>query len=97
MKVRVGREVDGVSVLLESTTFRPAKDSGVKFAIMYTTRYERMFANNTLRVEATLKLKEWLPIQVWFSSGYNADLIDFHKDTTSFGVGFELRNFTSDL
>ena len=90
-------EVDGISILLKSSTIRPRQDYGLKLALIYTTGYKDIFENHTIRFEATAKIKEFLPIQFWLSRGYNSDLADYYKQVTSVGIGFELRNFISDL
>jgi outer membrane phospholipase A len=90
-------EFDGISIMLKSSTFTPFRDYGLKIALIYITGYKHIFQNSTVRFETTAKIDEWLPIQFWFSRGFNSDLTDYYKQVTSVGLGFELRNFISDL
>lgn len=90
-------EVDGIDILLKFSTINDFKDNGIKLAMLYTTGYKDTFDNNTVKVEATYKIENWPPIQIWASSGYNSDLTDYYRYVNSFGIGFELRNFLKDL
>jgi outer membrane phospholipase A len=90
------RTVDGVSVMVKSSTINTFKKTGLKLALTYTTGYEDTFENNTVKLEATYRYKEWPPILLWVSEGYNSNLTDYYKKITTVGVGFELRNFLND-
>jgi hypothetical protein len=64
----------------------------VKFALGYETGYREPLRYGTLRVEAGLHLKP-LPLTLWWQRGYGADLAQYYKKTTSFGIAVGLGNF----
>ena len=64
----------------------------VKFVLGYETGYRQPFRRGTLRVEAGVQLKP-LPITVWWQRGYAADLAQYYKKTTSFGVSVDIGSF----
>lgn len=55
------------------------------------TGYAAMFENNTTTMEFTTDFFG-LPIQLWARSGYNSDLVDYYRYSTSWGVGIELNS-----
>ena len=90
-------EVDGISVLVKSSTINDLRENGLKAAVLLTTGYKDILQNNSVKIEATYKIKDWPPIQFWVASGYNSDLTDYYKYVNSIGIGFEMRNFLKDI
>jgi len=64
----------------------------VKFVVGYETGYHRPLRHGTLRVEAGVHLKP-VPITVWWRRGYGADLAQYYKKTTSFGIAVDIGSF----
>lgn len=98
------KEVDGISLIAKYTAepdllLRKTNDwlYAAKIAAIYTTGYDNLFKNNTYRLELTLGINPLPPIIMWYSDGYMSDLADYYERVSSFGFGFELRNFIEDL
>jgi outer membrane phospholipase A len=64
----------------------------LKFVVGYETGYHQPFHYGTLRVEAGVQLKP-LPITLWWQRGYGADLAQYYKKTTSFGIAVDIGSF----
>jgi len=84
-------EVDGLSSLLryrweDHTVLRLSK-----LALIYTTGIHSPFKHHTARMEATFDLG--VPLMLWFSHGYNSDLVDYYRQVSSAGVALELKTF----
>lgn len=64
----------------------------VKFVLGYETGYRQPFRRGTLRAEAGVHLKP-LPLTLWWQRGYAADLAQYYKKTTSFGLSVDIGSF----
>jgi len=64
----------------------------VKFVLGYETGYHEPFRYGTVRAEAGVRLKP-LPITIWWQRGYNADLAQYYKKTTSYGIAVDIGSF----
>lgn len=91
------KTVDGLSLLLKSSSIRVNDRFGAKIALKYTTGYDDPFRYNTYRLELTTKFYDFPPVLIWYSNGYNSSLSNYYRDVETFGIGFEFRNFLSDL
>lgn len=89
-------EVDGISILFKTSGIGKEWPRGTKFALQYTTGYQQVFRNNTWRVELSRRIADFPPFFLWFQKGYNADLVDYYRNTSSLGLGLEMRNFLDD-
>lgn len=90
-------EVDGISLLLKSSSIRLSEKFGMKVAFKYTTGYDNPFRHDSYRMEITTRLFDLPPFIIWASKGYNSSLTNYYRDVATMGVGFEFRNFLSDL
>ena len=63
-----------------------------KLALLYTTGYRDIFRNNSVRLEAGIKILQ-LPVIIWTSHGYNSDLIRYYKNVKAAGIAFEIGAF----
>lgn len=90
-------QVDGISLLLKGSSIRVHKNFGFKAALKYTTGYDNPFDYSTYRLEFTTKVFNLPPLLIWVSQGYNSSLTNYYRDVTTVGVGFEFRNFLSDI
>ncbi|GJM11810.1 MAG: hypothetical protein DHS20C12_02130 [Pseudohongiella sp.] len=52
------------------------------------TGYAKPFENNTTNLELSAELLG-LPFYIWGRSGYNNDLVDYYKQSNSWGIGLE--------
>lgn len=89
-------QVDGISLLFKTSGITNTEQNGWKFAAQYTTGYRNIFKYNSLRFEVTKKKKDWPGFIFWIAKGYNTDLVDYYKNLTSAGIGFEFRNFINE-
>jgi hypothetical protein len=64
----------------------------LKFSLGYETGYRDPFRYGTLRVEAGVYFKP-LPLTLWWQRGYGADLAQYYKKTTSFGIAVDIGSF----
>jgi hypothetical protein len=55
----------------------------------HDTGYSTLFGNNTSTLELTTDFFG-IPVQVWGKTGYNSNLVDYYRHTTSWGLGLEL-------
>lgn len=60
-----------------------------RVALTQETGYAAMFEHNTTTLELTSDLFG-LPVQLWAKTGYNSNLVDYYRHTTSWGLGIEL-------
>ena len=56
--------------------------------LTHETGYAKPFENNTTRLELSTELLG-LPFYIWGRSGYNNDLVDYYKQSNSWGIGLE--------
>jgi len=91
------KQVDGLSLLLKSSSIRVNDRFGAKVALKFNTGYDDPFRYNSYRLEFTTKFYELPPLLIWYSNGYNSSLSNYYRDVETFGIGFEFRNFLSDL
>ena len=84
------KRVDGITIKAEY--LRPENHfiGGIK--LTYTTGYQGVFENNTVRFETILNLGDF-PVMLWISEGYNSDLVDYYRRLKSSGVCLELNSF----
>jgi len=85
------RQYDGVT--LHTAVRTGSVDWLERLSMTYTTGYKDTFRNNTFRIESRLLLWRLPPIMFWASKGYNSDLVDYYKRTTSFGLALELETY----
>lgn len=64
----------------------------VKFVLGYETGYRQPFRRGTVRAEAGVHLKP-LPLTLWWQRGYAADLAQYYKKTTSYGLSVDIGSF----
>lgn len=92
---RPRRQYDGLSLGLRyefSTSPCLLGDSHVCFRNLkyrFDTGYSAPFDNNTSTLELTTDFFG-IPIQLWAKTGYNTNLVDYYRHTTSWGLGIEL-------
>jgi len=55
----------------------------------HDTGYSGLFDNNTSTLELTTDFFG-LPVQLWGKTGYNSNLVDYYRHTSSWGLGLEL-------
>ncbi|HEY5594673.1 MAG TPA: hypothetical protein VIL61_05870 [Nitrospiria bacterium] len=91
------RSVDGITGALKfsSKTLKVCRDflKSCKLAAIYTTGYKDPFKYSTVRLEFTGRAWALPPVMVWWSDGYNSDLVDYFKRVRSYGFSVELRTF----
>lgn len=90
------RSVDGITTILKfsmKNRFVCLWSSGCKLTAIYTTGYKNLFKFNTVRLEYTIKPGHFAPVMVFWSDGYNSDLVDYFKRVSSAGIGVELKTF----
>ncbi|MBI3994420.1 MAG: phospholipase A [Nitrospirae bacterium] len=91
------RSVDGITGILKfsSKTLTACRDylRSCKLAAIYTTGYKDPFKYSTVRLEFTGRAWALPPVMVWWSDGYNSDLVDYFKRVRSHGFSVELRTF----
>ncbi|HYM44263.1 MAG TPA: hypothetical protein VET46_16005 [Steroidobacteraceae bacterium] len=85
------KAVDGLSVLVKATRHLFDRCDG-KLVLGYTTGYSEPFRYSTVRAEAGIKVLE-LPIVVWAQRGYVADLAQWYRNVTGYGIQFEIGAF----
>lgn len=64
-----------------------------KLAFKFGTGYEDTLENNNVRFEFGVKLANAFPFTLWYSSGYNSDLIDYYRYVKGVGISLELGSF----
>ncbi|MBU0481730.1 MAG: hypothetical protein KKG47_11595 [Proteobacteria bacterium] len=96
---RPRKEVDGITVkMMYKTKEYPIEFEKLTlslfggFSIVYTTGYKSAFSNNTVRLESLIKIGSF-PLMVWWSDGYNSDLVDYYRRVRSGGFGLDLTTF----
>lgn len=93
------KSIDGITFMIKrSTDFNLKWFHTHKLALIYTTGYKDkdVFKFNTFRVEGTFNVFN-SPTMIWYSNGYNSDLVDYYKRIISFGVSFEIRNYLEQI
>jgi len=89
------RQYDGVSLGFQYEFNRSRCFLGTlpvcfqRVALTQETGYSALFENNTTTLELTSDLFG-LPVQLWAKTGYNSNLVDYYRHTTSWGLGIEL-------
>ena len=68
-----------------------------KISYQFTTGYEDPLENNAHRLEMGVKFFNAFPFTLWFSSGYNDDLVDYYRRVKSVGVSLELGSFLTAI
>jgi len=63
-----------------------------KTELSYETGIGSPFQYHTIKVSETLRLLE-LPIMVWYQHGYSNDLAQYYKETSSYGIAYEIGSF----
>lgn len=86
------KEVDGLDFMGKGIAYFKS-NYALKYAISLTTGYVRPFNYNTIRLEVGAKIKDWLPITLWYQNGYNSDLAQYYKHVNSVGFYVELGSF----
>ena len=79
IRLKVGRKV-----LFKNDFF-----SSGRVAFSLTTGYSHFMKYTTYRVDWGVEIIN-MPLNIWFSSGYNSDLAEYYSKVTSFGIGVNL-------
>lgn len=84
------KSVDGISLsLAHNTQFASKYFSSGMFSASITTGYSDILKYNTFRIDGEIKIIN-MPLNIWFSSGYNSDLAQYYSKVTSLGIGLNL-------
>jgi hypothetical protein len=81
------KEVDGLGVIFKYQRKFAGMDA--KVVLGYDTGYQDAFRYSTVRLEAGVAVFQ-LPIVFWAQKGYMADLSQWYKNVTSYGVQIEI-------
>jgi hypothetical protein len=94
-QVRPRRQYDGVSLGFQYNFNRSRCFLGTlpvcfqRVELTQETGYAAMFDHNNTTLELTSDLFG-LPVQLWAKTGYNSNLVDYYRHSTSWGLGIEL-------
>ena len=98
---KLRKQVDGITLIAKYSKGFDKRSQcgfldGCKLELFYTTGTKDTFKYNSTRIEFTTKIFD-MPVMLWAAKGYNSDLVDYYKNTNSYGISFELRTFIEDI
>ncbi len=86
------KQVHGIMLsAMYDQSFNSTLKYGIRAALIYQTGYKDTFDYNTFRTEFTLKSD--IPFMIWYSSGYDSDLVGYYKKVESFGIALALSSY----